>query len=132
MCKKEKYEQIRNQIRKCKIPIDMMRLKYEQFKNLTKTVYTSTTKHEENHTREEWGELSCPTCGKLFYSKGWLTIHRKQSDNCIADYYDELEQRKICTNAGFGLISPTCDAVIKQRNYHCGQETNAYHNHLEA
>ena len=70
-----------------------MRLKYDHFKNLTKTVYKSTTRHEEPHTRDEMAELSFPTCGKMRYIKGRLTIQRKLIANCIADYYAELEQR---------------------------------------
>ena len=108
-----------------------MSLKYDHFKNLTRTIYKNATRHEEIHTRDEMTELSCPTCGKLCYSKGWLTIRIKQSANCVTDYYAELEQRKICTNEGCEQVFVTYEDMAKHRNYHCGQNVSAYHKHCE-
>ena len=92
--------------------MDMMRLKYDHFKNITRTLYKNATRHEETHTMDEMAELSGPTSGKLSYRKGWLTIRRKQSANCVADYYAELEQRKICTSEGCEQVSATYEDMI--------------------
>jgi len=117
------------QLLKTKTPINTMQINYKHFKNLTKTVYESTTRHEEHHTRDERQGLACPTCGKICYSTGWLTTHRKHNPACIAEYQRELEQMKICTNNECGKIFATHNDMIKHREYHCEQEENKYHNH---
>ena len=78
--KREAYTAPINSI-KHKTPISAMNTKYNHFKSLTMAVYKVDTQHEELHTRDGAPALNCPTCGKVFYSKGWLAIHRRQTEN---------------------------------------------------
>ena len=122
-------KQLPRQLLQIKTPIGMTKINYTNFKKLTRTVYESTTRHEEYYTRNERQELTRPTCGKVCYSKGWLTIHRKNNPVCTTEYYRELEQMKIRTGERCGKILATHNDMVKHREYHCEQEINEYHNH---
>ena len=54
-----------------------------------------------------------------------------RSTQRAAEYYRELEQMKICTNPGFGLIFFTHQGREKQENFHCGNEISMYQNNCD-
>ena len=68
-----------------------------------------------------------PYLRKTCYSKGRLTIHRKQNRECVDDYHAELEQMEIRTSNCCGRIFATYIDMVRRREYHCAQEVNARH-----
>ena len=105
--KKDEKTTTKNYIGKIDIPLNLNKITYPNFKNSAKSVYTYDTTYPERRERRTNDTLQCPTCGKECYSKSWLTIHRKSNENCMGEYYAELENLKICTNIGCGKIPPT-------------------------
>ena len=129
--KKEEKQATINYMCKLEMPLNLNKITYLHFKNIVKSVYAYETTYPETHERRNNDVIACPTCGKECYSKGWLTQHRKNSDDCKNDYYAELENLKICTNLGCGRVFHTHADREKHEQYHCGNEDNAYANNSE-
>ena len=77
LVKKEKWEYISNNIINNEPSDKLHKYRYEEFKEITKLMLTFRTYFEESYERQNDIGFVCPTCGKISYSKGQLTIHQK-------------------------------------------------------
>ena len=93
--------------------------KYNEFKELAKLILTFSTYYSEKHERVDNYEFICPTCGKRTNSKAQLTIHRKNTQTCVEEYWREMKEWKLCENEGCGMLFKTYKDVEKHMNYHC-------------
>ena len=101
--------------------------KYNDFKELAKLTLKFRTYYSEKQERKTDNDFICPTCGKIEHSKARLTIHRKNSNQCMNDYWEEMKAWKICENVGCGKLFKTYNDVEKHMKYHCGNdEPNPY------
>ena len=66
---------------------------------------------------------------KIEHSKARLTIRRKNSNQCINDYWGEMKACEICVNVECGKLFKTYKDVERHTKYHCGNdEPNPYDN----